>query len=155
MLQRFQHLACVQGPKLWGPSASTGEHCICIVSDLLWLGLVWSCFVFCLLFLLFYVMCAPVLTEGTKLCFYYANFIRSECHYKRYSKPSQKENSQSGSNTHRFTEITSGLKEEQSTAYIWLLNVACMNSVPILLINRLCPVRPLSRLFLFRKWQKY
>ena len=48
-----------------GPSASTGEHCICIVSDLLWLGLVWSCFVFCLLFLLFYVICAPVLTEGT------------------------------------------------------------------------------------------
>ena len=30
-----------------GPSASTGEHCICIVSDLLWLGLVWS-FVFCI-----------------------------------------------------------------------------------------------------------
>ena len=48
-----------------GPSVSTGEHCICIVSDLLWLGLVWSCFVFCLLFLLFYVICAPVLTEGT------------------------------------------------------------------------------------------
>ena len=48
-----------------GPSASTGEHCICIVSDLLWLGLIWSCFVFCLLFLLFYVICAPVLTEGT------------------------------------------------------------------------------------------
>ena len=52
--------------RLWGPSASTGEHCICIVSDLLWLGLVWS-FVFCLLFLLFYVICAPVLTEGTRL----------------------------------------------------------------------------------------
>ena len=52
--------------KQTGPSASTGEHCICIVSDLLWLGLVWSCFVFCLLFLLFYVICAPVLTEGTK-----------------------------------------------------------------------------------------
>ena len=50
-----------------GPSASTGEHCICIVSDLLWLGLVWSCFVFCLLFLLFYVICAPVLTEGTQI----------------------------------------------------------------------------------------
>ena len=49
-----------------GPSASTGEHCICIVSDLLWFGLVWSCFVFCLLFLLFYVICAPVLTEGTQ-----------------------------------------------------------------------------------------
>ena len=49
-----------------GPSASTGEHCICIVSDLLWLGLVWSCFVFCPLFLLFYVICAPVLTEGTR-----------------------------------------------------------------------------------------
>ena len=48
-----------------GPSASTGEYCICIVSDLLWLGLVWSCFVFCLLFLLFSVICAPVLTEGT------------------------------------------------------------------------------------------
>ena len=48
-----------------GPSASTGEHCICIVSDLLWLGLAWSCFVFCLLFLLCYVICAPVLTEGT------------------------------------------------------------------------------------------
>ena len=31
----------------------------------LWLGLIWSCFVFCLLFLLFYVICAPVLTEGT------------------------------------------------------------------------------------------
>ena len=53
---------CGLGP---APSASTGEHCICIVSDLLWLGLVWSCFVFCLLFLLFCVICAPVLTEGT------------------------------------------------------------------------------------------
>ena len=50
-----------------GPSASTVEHCICIVSDLLWLGLVWSCFVFCLLFVLLYVICAPVLTEGTYL----------------------------------------------------------------------------------------
>ena len=45
-------LSCVN----WGPSASTGEHCICIVSDLLRLGLGWSCFVFCLLFLLFYVI---------------------------------------------------------------------------------------------------
>ena len=34
-----------------GPSASTGEQVP--VSDLLWLGLVWSCFVFCLLFLLY------------------------------------------------------------------------------------------------------
>ena len=32
------------------------------------LGLVfiWSCFVFCLLFLLFYVICVPVPAEGTK-----------------------------------------------------------------------------------------
>ena len=36
-----------------------------LFSAFLWLGLVWSCFVFCLLFLLFYVICAPVLTEGT------------------------------------------------------------------------------------------
>ena len=55
----------LQIPLALGPYASTGEHYICIVSDLLWLGLVWSCFVFCLLFLLFYVICAPVLTEGT------------------------------------------------------------------------------------------
>ena len=49
-----------------GPSASTGEQVP--VSDLLWLGLVWSCFVFCLLFLLYSgtpVICTPVLTEGT------------------------------------------------------------------------------------------
>ena len=33
----------------WGaPSSGTGEHCICIVFDLLWLCPVWSCFVFCL-----------------------------------------------------------------------------------------------------------
>ena len=37
----------------------------CIVLHLLWLGLVWSCFVFCLLFLLCCIICIPVLTEGT------------------------------------------------------------------------------------------
>ena len=45
-------------------SACTGKHCI-----LGHLGLVfiWSCFGFCLLFLLFYVICAPVPAEGTLL----------------------------------------------------------------------------------------
>ena len=54
-------------PSFWGLSAGTREYCICIVLHLLWLGLVgvWSCFVFCLLLLSFYVICTPVVTEGT------------------------------------------------------------------------------------------
>ena len=35
-----------------------------IISDL-GLVFIWSCFVFCLLLLLYYVICAPVLIEGT------------------------------------------------------------------------------------------
>ena len=46
-----------------GPSGGTGEHLL-FQFDLLWLGLVWSCFVFCLLFLLFYFISISELTES-------------------------------------------------------------------------------------------
>ena len=45
-----------------GPSAGTGKLCI---FGHLGLVFIWSCFVSCLLLLLYYVICAPVLTEGT------------------------------------------------------------------------------------------
>ena len=45
-----------------GLSAYTGKHCI---FGHLGLVFIWSCFVFCLLFLLFCVICAPVPAEGT------------------------------------------------------------------------------------------
>ena len=46
-----------------GLSAGTGKLCI---FGHLGLVFIWSCFVSRLLFLLYYVICAPVLTEGTK-----------------------------------------------------------------------------------------
>ena len=46
----------------WGLSAGTGKLCI---FGHLGLVFIWSCFVSCLLLLLYYVICAPVLTEGT------------------------------------------------------------------------------------------
>ena len=49
---------------LWGLSAGTGKLCI---FGHLGLVFIWSCFVSCLLLLLYYVICAPVLTEGTLL----------------------------------------------------------------------------------------
>ena len=49
-----------------GLSAGTGKLCI---FGHLGLVFIWSCFVSCLLLLLYYVICAPVLTEGT-LIFY-------------------------------------------------------------------------------------
>ena len=52
-------------PKNWGLSAGTGKLCI---FGHLGLVFIWSCFVSCLLLLLYYVICAPVLTEGTKNC---------------------------------------------------------------------------------------
>ena len=42
----------------WGLSAGTGKHC---VFGRLGFVFIWSCFVFCLLLLLFYVISAPVL----------------------------------------------------------------------------------------------
>ena len=45
-----------------GLSAGTGKLCI---FGHLGLVFIWSCFVSCLLLLLHYVICAPVLTEGT------------------------------------------------------------------------------------------
>ena len=47
-----------------GLSAGTGK--LCIVGHL-GLVFIWSCFVSCLLLLLYYVICAPVLTEGTEI----------------------------------------------------------------------------------------
>ena len=47
-----------------GLSAGTGKLCI---FGHLGLVFIWSCFVSCLLLLLYYVICAPVLTEGTHL----------------------------------------------------------------------------------------
>ena len=49
--------------KYWGLSAGTGKLCI---FGHLGLVFIWSCFVSCLLLLLYYVICAPVLTEGTE-----------------------------------------------------------------------------------------
>ena len=49
--------------KTSGLSAGTGKLCI---FGHLGLVFIWSCFVSCLLLLLYYVICAPVLTEGTK-----------------------------------------------------------------------------------------
>ena len=43
---------------------STGTGKLCIFGHL-GLVFIWSCFVSCLLLLLYYVICAPVLTEGT------------------------------------------------------------------------------------------
>ena len=51
------------GTKKLGLSAGTGKLCI---FGHLGLVFIWSCFVSCLLLLLYYVICAPVLTEGTK-----------------------------------------------------------------------------------------
>ena len=51
---------------LLGLSAGTGKLCI---FGHLGLVFIWSCFVSCLLLLLYYVICAPVLTEGTCLLF--------------------------------------------------------------------------------------
>ena len=45
-----------------GLSAGTGKLCI---FGHLGLVFIWSCFVSCLLLLLYYVICAPVLTGGT------------------------------------------------------------------------------------------
>ena len=46
-----------------GLSAGTGKLCF---FGHLGLVFIWSCFVFCLLLLLYYVICAPVLTERTQ-----------------------------------------------------------------------------------------
>ena len=51
-----------KGPEKLGLSAGTGKLCI---FGHLGLVFIWSCFVSCLLLLLYYVICAPVLTEGT------------------------------------------------------------------------------------------
>ena len=50
--------------QIWGLSAGTGKLCI---FGHLGLVFIWSCFVSCLLLLLYYVICAPVLTEGTQI----------------------------------------------------------------------------------------
>ena len=49
----------------WSLFACTGKHCI---FGHLGLVFIWSCFVFSLLFVLFYVICAPVPAEGTQKC---------------------------------------------------------------------------------------
>ena len=49
--------------KILGLSAGTGKLCI---FGHLGLVFIWNCFVSCLLLLLYYVICAPVLTEGPK-----------------------------------------------------------------------------------------
>ena len=45
---------------------SAGTRKLCIFGHL-GLVFIWSCFVSCLLLLLYYVICAPVLTEGTNI----------------------------------------------------------------------------------------
>ena len=58
----FFQVLNLSGKKV-GLSAGTGKLCI---FGHLGLVFIWSCFVSCLLLLLYYVICAPVLTEGTK-----------------------------------------------------------------------------------------
>ena len=57
-----------------GLSAGTGKLCI---FGHLGLVFIWSCFVSCLLLLLYYVICAPVLTEGTGtiMLFHFNDFL--------------------------------------------------------------------------------
>ena len=52
---------------LLGLSAGTGKYC---VFGYLGLVYIWNCFVFCLLFLLFYVISAPVSAEAAALLFF-------------------------------------------------------------------------------------
>ena len=54
-----------------GLSAGTGKLCI---FGHLGLVFIWSCFVSCLLLLLYYVICAPVLTEGTDISVEFSPF---------------------------------------------------------------------------------
>ena len=59
---RRSRLNRLEGLGKGGLSAGTGKLCI---FGHLGLVFIWSCFVSCLLLLLYYVICAPVLTEGT------------------------------------------------------------------------------------------
>ena len=59
-----------------GLCACTGKHCI---FGHLRLVFIWSCFVFCLLFLLFYVICAPVPVEGTLSNYYAVPIHETSC----------------------------------------------------------------------------
>ena len=59
-----------------GLSAGTGKLCI---FGHLGLVFIWSCFVSCLLLLLYCVICVPVLTEGTPFCG--SNQIEDEIHF--------------------------------------------------------------------------
>ena len=52
-----------------GLSAGTRKYC---VFGQLGLVFIWSCFVFCLLFLLFYVISAPVLAEAAVIAVWFA-----------------------------------------------------------------------------------
>ena len=54
---------CNENTKKTGLSAGTGKLCF---FGHLGLVFIWTCFVFCLLLLLYYVIYAPVLTERTK-----------------------------------------------------------------------------------------
>ena len=65
-------MEAVPGKKKLGLSAGTGKLCI---FGHLGLVFIWSCFVSRLLFLLYYVICAPLLTEGTKKLWVQKNLI--------------------------------------------------------------------------------
>ena len=58
----LEHFSPAKIEDFSGLSAGTGKLCI---FGHLGLVFIWSCFVSCLLLLLYYVICAPVLTEGT------------------------------------------------------------------------------------------
>ena len=62
-------LSSLRYSKLWVLLQVPESIVFVLFPTFLWLGLVWSCFLFCLLFLLFYVICTPVLTEGTILSY--------------------------------------------------------------------------------------
>ena len=61
-------------PLIRGLSAGTGKHC---VFGGLGLVFIWSCFVFCLLFLLLYVIYAPVPAEAALISCVQTSKIRA------------------------------------------------------------------------------
>ena len=65
----------------WGLSPGTGKLCI---FGHLGLVFIWNCFVSCLLLLLYYVICAPVLTEGTNFCFRNFDLLCGILHHRPF-----------------------------------------------------------------------
>ena len=99
-MQRRQQLYFECGARLTGLSACTGKLCI---FGHLGLVFIWSCFVSCLLLLLYYVICAPVLTEGTRLTNFYLSKVLWFCPSFFENKISTKQNIASTEIAHQFS----------------------------------------------------